>query len=158
MTIQLTPAQQAILTHAHDHTEGKIIWLPDNIKGGARVKVIEALAKRWLITAVGQDWFITEGGYDALGVPHKAPIATTALGASIQAATTPRTRDNSKQARVIAMLKRPDGATIDQICEATGWQAHTVRGTFAGAFKKKLGLNIASQKATGEQRVYRIAS
>ena len=55
------------------------------------------------------------------------------------------------------MLKRPEGATIQQICEATEWQAHTVRGTFAGAFKKKLGLTITSDKAEGGERVYRIA-
>ena len=69
----------------------------------------------------------------------------------------PRTRDNSKQAEVIRMLQRPEGATIGQICTATGWQAHTVRGTFAGAFKKKLGLNIVSDKPQGGERIYRIA-
>ncbi len=69
----------------------------------------------------------------------------------------PRTRDNSKQAQVIAMLKRPQGATIAQICEATGWQSHTVRGTFAGALKKKLGLEITSSKEAGGERVYQIA-
>ena len=68
-----------------------------------------------------------------------------------------RTRENSKQATVVQMLKRPEGATVRQICEATGWQAHTVRGTFAGAFKKKLGLTIGSDKALGGERVYRIA-
>ena len=68
-----------------------------------------------------------------------------------------RTRENSKQATVVQMLKRAEGATVRQICEATGWQAHTVRGTFAGAFKKKLGLTIESDKAQGGERVYRIA-
>jgi hypothetical protein len=68
-----------------------------------------------------------------------------------------RTRENSKQAQVIAMLKRPDGTTIAPICEATGWQAHTVRGTFAGAFKKKLGMTIESDKVQGGERVYRTA-
>ncbi len=67
------------------------------------------------------------------------------------------TRHNSKQAEVIRMLQRPEGATIGQICESTGWQAHTVRGTFAGAFKKKLGLTITSDKVQGGERVYRIA-
>jgi hypothetical protein len=69
----------------------------------------------------------------------------------------PRTREHSKQATVIQMLRRPEGATVKQLCEATGWQAHTVRGTFAGAFKKKLGLNLVSDKAQGGDRVYRIA-
>ena len=71
---------------------------------------------------------------------------------------TPRTRENSKQAQVIAMLKRPEGATIKQVCEATEWQAHTVRGTFAGAFKKKLGLTITSEKTEGGERIYRLCS
>ena len=47
---QLTPAQHAILTYAHQHTEGKISWFPENIKGGARKKVIDGLFNRALIT------------------------------------------------------------------------------------------------------------
>jgi hypothetical protein len=46
---------------------------------------------------------------------------------------------------------------VRQICDETGWQAHTVRGTFAGAFKKKLGLTIVSEKPDDGERVYRIA-
>ena len=92
-------------------------------------------------------------------MPRKAPITSKALNEVIEAATDakPRTRDNSKQAQVIAMLKRPEGATIAQICEATNWRPHTVRGTFAGAFKKKLGLEITSTKEAGGQRIYRVA-
>ncbi|WP_042549515.1 DUF3489 domain-containing protein, partial [Ralstonia solanacearum] len=69
-----------------------------------------------------------------------------------------RTRENSKQAQVIAMLRHPDGATISEICKATGWQAHTVRGAFAGTFKKRLGLTIISEKSVDSERVYRIAA
>lgn len=159
MTIQLTPAQQAILSHAHQHTEGKIAWFPENIKGGARQKVIDGLFKRTLITYDGKDWFVAAEGYEALGVPRKAPVSAQAIDEVIETATAAkhRTRGNSKQAQVIAMLKRPEGATIEQICEATQWQAHTVRGTFAGAFKKKLGLEITSTKEAGGQRIYRVA-
>ena len=156
MTTQLTPTQQAILVHAHQHTEGKITWFPDNIKGGARQKVLDGLSNRALITKVGSDWFIAAEGYDALGVPRKAPVNAQAIDATIEQAK-PRTRENSKQAQVIAMLQRPEGATIAQICEATGWQAHTVRGTFAGAFTKKLGLAITSTKVSGGDRIYTIA-
>lgn len=159
MTTQLTPAQHAILAHAHQHTEGKITWFPENIKGGARQKVIDGLFKRALITYDGKNWFISAEGNEALGVPRKTPVSSKALDEVIEAATDakPRTRDNSKQAQVIAMLKRPEGATIAQICEATGWQQHTVRGTFAGAFKKKLGFEITSTKEAGGQRIYRVA-
>ena len=54
------------------------------------------------------------------------------------------------------MLTRSDGATITQIVEATGWQPHTVRGAFAGALKKRLGLTVTSEKVEGRGRVYRI--
>jgi hypothetical protein len=53
------------------------------------------------------------------------------------------------------MLRRKQGSTIAQIVEATGWRPHTVRGFFAGALKKKLGLTVTSDKV-GDQRVYRL--
>jgi hypothetical protein len=55
-------------------------------------------------------------------------------------------RSDSKQAKLIEMLKRPDGATIDEIVKKFEWQPHTVRGAIAGALKKKLGLDIQSEK------------
>jgi hypothetical protein len=54
----------------------------------------------------------------------------------------PRTCDGSKQAQLIAMLRRAKGATVDEIAEALSWQPHTVRGAIAGALKKKLGCGI----------------
>jgi hypothetical protein len=62
----------------------------------------------------------------------------------------------SKQGEVIAMLRRPEGATVDEVASATGWQRHTVRGVFSGTLKKKLGLTLASVKEE-RGRVYRIA-
>jgi Protein of unknown function (DUF3489) len=174
----LNDTQTAVLTHAIDRTQGKVEWFPDTIKGGARQKVIEGLFKRAMIIGSDGGWIVTDAAYEALGRPRpdqnaaievatpagkqatkaarkaKAAPKTDATGDGEQAA--PRTRENTKQAQVIAMLKQPDGATIQQICEATGWQAHTVRGTFAGAFKKKLGLTVTSDKADGGVRVYRI--
>jgi hypothetical protein len=62
----------------------------------------------------------------------------------------------SKQDVVIAMLRQPEGATVDEVARVTGWQRHTVRGVFSGTLKKKLGLTLASaQEERG--RVYRIA-
>ncbi len=180
-TIQLTPAQHAIIAYAIDTTSGKIEWFPDNIKGGARTKVLEALFNKALITRDSTDWFVAAEGYDALGRARPTP-ATIHPDPEVEAAVAtaeanwaqekqdaakrllkvavegkPRTRTNSKQAQVIEMLRRPEGATINQICAATGWQAHTVRGTFAGAFKKKLGLTITSEKPDGGERIYRVS-
>ncbi|KVK77957.1 DUF3489 domain-containing protein [Burkholderia sp. MSMB1498] len=164
-TIELTPAQHAILTYAINHTSGKIDWFPDNIKGGARKKVIDGLSNRALITTDGTDWFVAAEGYDALGVPRpelvasvdpEMEVAVETAEANLGIKAPRRARENSKQALVITMLRRPEGATIAQICEATSWQSHTVRGTLAGALKKKLGLNVTSDKQ-GEERIYRIA-
>ena len=169
--IKLTDTQHQVLTHAADRPDGRITWFPDGVKGGARQKVIAGLFNKALITSNGgQDWFVAAEGYDALGRARPTP-ATTHPDPEIEAAvstaeanwaqerteTKPRTRENSKQAEVIRMLQRTEGATVHQICDATGWQAHTVRGTFAGAFKKKLGLTIISDKTQGGERVYRIA-
>ena len=63
----------------------------------------------------------------------------------------------SKQDAVIAMLRRPEGATIDEVASATGWQRHTVRGVFSGTLKTKLGLTLASAKEE-RGRVYRIGA
>jgi hypothetical protein len=200
-TTQLTPTQQAILTHAIEHTEGRIDWFPDTVNGGARVKVLAALANRRLAIHRDGAWRVTEAGYDALGArcpnvdtgytgygasrvlldeideadPTDAEIAQSnvvdpdlevdvaAAEASIASAqarapapTSRRTRDNTKQATLIAMLRRPEGATIAQMASALEWQAHTVRGALAGALKKKLGLTLASEKVPGADRVYRI--
>jgi Protein of unknown function (DUF3489) len=69
---------------------------------------------------------------------------------------TPGTRANSKQAQLIEMLKRSEGATIEEIVKKFDWQAHTVRGAIAGALKKKLGLDVQSEKVEGRGRVYLI--
>ena len=68
----------------------------------------------------------------------------------------PRTREGSKQAQLIGMLRRAKGATIDEIAEALSWQPHTVRGAIAGALKKKLRLDVTSQKDEKRGRIYRI--
>ena len=66
-------------------------------------------------------------------------------------------RAGSKQAQVIGLLQRPEGATIDEVAAAMGWQRRTVRGLISGALKKKLGLQVVSEK-TERGRLYRIAT
>jgi len=78
------------------------------------------------------------------------------LWSAIEALPPSDAKRPSKQEAVIAMLRRPEGATVDEVAGATGWQRHTVRGVFSGTLKKKLGLTIASAKEE-RGRVYRIA-
>ena len=63
---------------------------------------------------------------------------------------------DTKLGALIAALRRKKGATIADLMEATGWQAHSVRGAISGALKKKLGLEVTSEKTEGRERVYRI--
>jgi hypothetical protein len=56
---------------------------------------------------------------------------------------------------LIAMLRRPQGASLEQMCKATNWQAHSVRGAISGAIKKKLGLAVSSDTTNGV-RIYRV--
>jgi hypothetical protein len=83
-----------------------------------------------------------------------------------EAAATRTPRAGTKQAQMIEMLKRPEGATVEQIAAATGWQHHTIRGAISGALKKKLGLAVKATRtrevgpnqtgAKGSSTVYRI--
>ena len=72
------------------------------------------------------------------------------------AATKKPARSDSKQARMIAMLKRESGATIDQLTNALDWQPHSVRGAISGLIKKKLGLKVANKKNPSGVLSYRI--
>lgn len=126
--------------------------------------------------------FITSEGFNAIGVDAPSDSGETSADEADAGVTEPahasresldsarqrkpRTgstsapaghqREGTKQAKLIAMLRRKQGATIAQIVEATGWQPHTVRGAFAGVLKKRLGLTVVSEKVEGKERVYRL--
>lgn len=67
-----------------------------------------------------------------------------------------RVRSGAKLATVLDMLRRPEGASLEALMKATGWQKHSVRGAIAGAIKKKLKLPVESARRDDGQRVYRI--
>jgi len=136
----------------------------------SRTKADAALNRIWRNDEDGRAILlhITDAGLAAIGVeseggdsaPTCADAAPSAEGpedapAEADAAPKARTpRTGTKQAKLIEMLRAEGGATIDEIVAATGWQPHTVRGAFAGALKKKLGLEVTSEKVEGRGRVY----
>jgi Protein of unknown function (DUF3489) len=65
-------------------------------------------------------------------------------------------RPGTKTAKILALLRRPSGATLQQLRKATDWQAHSVRGFLSGVLKRQLKLNITSVKGEGSQRAYRL--
>ena len=171
--IQLTDTQAVILSAACARDDGLVFPVTANLKGGAVGNVLKSLLKRGLLEEIPASdrntvWRhdeetgaitlrATSLAYSALGIAEEE--ATSDAAPAEEAAAEPRTgarRDGTKQALLIEMLRRKEGATIAQIVEATGWQPHTVRGAFAGALKKKLGLTVTSEKVEGT-RVYRLA-
>jgi hypothetical protein len=147
--MKLSDTQRSLLEAAAKHPQKLLADFPVNLKGGALIKVLTALGNAELIaphskTPEGTTLFaITTAGLQSIGTELVVPG---------------KQRDGTKQAVLIALLKRPEGATLSQMVEATQWQVHTVRGAMAGALKKKLGLEITSEKQTGTDSVYRITT
>ena len=95
-------------------------------------------------------------GVDRLSKVGDRGALVDRLWSALEALPDPQPARASKQAEVIALLRRPEGATVDEVRTATGWEPHTVRGVFSGALKKRLGLAIVAAKEE-RGRVYRIA-
>jgi hypothetical protein len=111
-------------------------------------------------TAVTRIWKAIQALTPALA-PQAAPVtpkkAKATKGATAKDAT-PTTREGSKKAIVLDMLRRGDGATLADIMGATDWQAHSVRGFISGSLGKKMGLTVESFKRPDGARAYRIAA
>ena len=105
---------------------------------------------------------------DGAAKPAKRKAKAKSAKAGKAAPEKPTPRAGTKQALMIELLKRPEGATVEQIAAATGWQHHTIRGAISGALKKKLGLTVEATRtrevgpnkegAKGSSTVYRIVA
>ena len=134
-----------------DMRKGDPMWRETGDGHGVTLVATDAgLAAIWIEP---EDVNPAPAGADA--TPSDAPATDTPTGA--ETAPKARTvREGTKQATLIAMLHRPEGATIEEIMAATSWRSHTVRGAMAGVLKKKLGLTITSERFAERGRCYRI--
>lgn len=176
--------QSLILSRAATRPGNLALPLPEGLVGAAAKMVVgKMIARGWLEEVEanlrrgepmwretgdghGTTLIATEAGLEAIGIE---PVVVSAVASARKAkpkpgqAQTPddvakpvAIRPGTKQAQIIAMLQRPEGATVAEIVAATSWQAHTARGAISGAIKKKLGLPIAAEKVEGRGTVYRL--
>ena len=184
---RLTETQSLILSRAAARPGALAMPLPEGLHGAAAAKVVTLMLARGWLEESGADprkgeplWretgdghgitlIATAAGLEAIGIepvvagavatarkPMSAPEAAadvTDRAAAKQVAI----RAGTKQAQIIALLQRPEGAAIPEIVAETGWQAHSVRGVISGALKKKLGLPITTEQVAGRGRCYRLA-
>ena len=160
----LSQTQRQVLEAALGHPERLVVHFPAHLKGGARGKVLAALISAGFITQHPESsadmpiYAVSQSGLAVLGIEAPAPQT----GASNPYRPNDRSaagglREGTKQATLIALLKHANGASLSEMAQASGWQAHTIRGFMAGSLKKKLGLTVTSDKAEGQERRYRIA-
>jgi hypothetical protein len=177
---KLSDTQLVILSAAVQRGDGAILPLPKSIKarGAALTKLIDALKRNRLITALPQEpgspiepvLVITDEGREAIGADTTdtpTPPSSGTAEATVESArndlrqaqsnSAGSARAGTKLARMVDLLRSEMGATLAEIVEATGWQAHSVRGAISGTLKKKHGLTVTSEKVDGRGRVYRIA-
>lgn len=179
---KLTETQTIILSAGAQRPESIALPLPKGLAGAAAKMAVTKMVERGWLQEVdtnirrgeplwretgdghGTTLVVTNAGLLAIGI--EPVVASTVArtrkpepAPTLEAANSPKPvvqRAGTKQAQMIAMLQRPEGATIAEIVETTSWQAHTVRGSISGALKKKLGLRIAAEKIEGRGRVYRL--
>ncbi len=181
---KLTETQTIILSAGAQRPENIALPLPKGLAGAAaKMAVTKMIEHGWLQEVDanlrrgeplwretgdghGTTLVVTDAGLAAIGIE---PVVASAVASARKAKSKPELvqmpddndtkkpvniRAGTKQAQIIAMLQRPDGASIVEIVTASGWLAHTVRGLISGALKKKLGLPITAEKVEGRGTVY----
>jgi hypothetical protein len=174
---KLTETQTIILSAGAQRPENIALPLPKGLAGAAaKMAVTKMIEHGWLQEVDanlrrgeplwretgdghGTTLVVTEAGQLAIGIKPavvKTVVAIREHAVKTPAAKLPTQRAGTKQAQVIVMLQRAEGATIAEIVAATAWRAHSARGVISGVLKKKLGLVVGSTKEDGRGLVYRI--
>lgn len=171
----LTDTQIRILELAATRADTLAMPLPKGLHGAAAKKAVARMTELGLLEEVDADinrgealWRETGDGHGTTLIATEAGLAAIGLSpAEIRtrldrrnpkpAESTPNApRAGTKQARLIEMLSARNGATIAEISDETGWQAHSVRGAISGTLRKKLGLTVEATAEPERGRVYRI--
>jgi hypothetical protein len=175
---KLTDTQTVILSRAATRPDALAMPLPDGLHGAAaKMAVTKMIEHGWLeevdagIRKGEPQWretgdghgttlVATDAGLLAVGVePVVASTMTKLRKTKPEAADAPKPvaiRAGTKQAQIITLLQRPEGAAISELVAETGWLAHSVRGVISGALKKNLGLPVTSGKVDGRGTVYKL--
>jgi hypothetical protein len=174
---KLTETQTIILSAGARRSENIALPLPKGLAGAAAKMAVSKMIEHGWLQEVdanprrneplwretgdghGTTLVVTDAGLLAIGIEPVVARATMAVHSS--APDTPESKQSTlragtKQAMLIAMLQASNGATMQEIVAATGWQPHSARGAISGALGKKLGLVVTSAKEAGRGRVYRI--
>lgn len=174
---KLTETQTMILSAGAQRPDNIALPLPKGLAGAAAKMVVTKMLTRGWLQEVdanlrrgeplwretgdghGTTLVVTDVGLLAIGI-EIASVPTMAATHKNNAETPlpkpPVPRAGTKQAMLISLLQKPEGATMDEIVAATGWLAHTARGAMSGALGKKLGLVVTSEKEASRGRVYRL--
>ena len=175
---KLTDTQTIILSAGAQRRENIALPLPNGLADAAAKMAVNRMIERGWLQEVdgnlrrgeplwretddghGTTLVVSEAGLLAIGIE---PIVVKTRAASCGVANAepevkhPTLRAGTKQALLITMLRRAEGATMPEIIALTGWQSHSARGAMSGALGKKLGLAVVSEKDDARGRVHRIA-
>ncbi|WP_164516387.1 DUF3489 domain-containing protein [Minwuia thermotolerans] len=157
---RLNDRQTAVLGNAAGRPDGYILPLPEHVqmKGGGLAAMLKALERSGLVQRSDDVWTITEDGRAAVGgskdektEPQVATEDPDASGGDSVAA--PLFRPGTRQAQLLDLLQREEGADIDEMVHLTGWQPHSVRAVLTG-FRKR-GVEVTRTKEGNGVSVYR---
>ncbi len=164
---KLNTRQIAVLDNAARRSDGQLLPLPDGmqLKGGGLAAMLRALERRCLAKrSAGDTWIITEAGRTAVAGEGRAEVdeskdrneaspAATRKPDKVAAGSAPLFRPGTRQAQLLDLLRRGEGADINEMVQFTGWQPHSVRAVLTG-FRKR-GIEVSRTKEGNGVSVYR---